>query len=240
MESSQTLHYDVTTQNKENMTIDYRNSNYKTVLIPLPELTDKQIAIKQDFKLGKGGIFWDNSFYITKYMIDNIFTDKSIKNVIELGAGTALPSIAALIKGYNVVTTDIPKLIPFVDDIITMNKEIYSKSSQSKVIKLSWENKEDIEEVKKLNNNEPYDLIIGSELIYLDDLFDDLINTLRELSSEKTVIIMSYKVRLQEMVDDFINRVSKYFKIEYIDNVLMNETYPRPDKMKLIRLYKIK
>lgn len=240
MDSSQILHYDVATQNKESMTIDYRNSNYKTVMIPLPELTDKQIAIKQDFRLGKGGIFWDNSFYITKYMIDNIFTDKSIKNVIELGAGTALPSIAALIKGYNVVTTDIPKLIPFVDDIITMNKEIYAKSSQSKVIKLSWENKEDIEAVKKLNNNEAYDLIIGSELIYLDDLFDDLINTLRELSNEKTVIIMSYKVRLQEMVDDFISKVSQYFKIEYINNELMNETYPRPEKMKLIRLYKNK
>ena len=99
MDSSQILHYDVTTQNKESMTIDYRNSNYKTVMIPLPDLTDKQIKIKQDFRLGKGGIFWDNSFYITKYMIDNIFTDKSIKNVIDLGAGTALQSIAALSKG---------------------------------------------------------------------------------------------------------------------------------------------
>ena len=45
MDSSQILHYDVTTQNKESMTIDYRNSNYKTVMIPLPDLTDKQIAL---------------------------------------------------------------------------------------------------------------------------------------------------------------------------------------------------
>lgn len=235
-----TLIYDLTKENKENMTIDYRHSNYKKILIPLPELTNKNVAVKQDFRLGKGGIFWDNSFFLTKYLIEKIFPQKDIKHIIEIGAGTALPSIASLIKGYHVVVTDIPKLMPFVNDIINMNKDLYSKNSKSEVVQLSWEKKEDIENAKKLVENGTYDVIIGSEVIYLDDLFDDLIYTMRELSNEKTIILFSYKVRLQSMVDEFIEKVSKYFELIDIDYEVKNQLYVKPEKMKMLQMKKKK
>lgn len=237
-DNTTTLIYDLTKENKENMTIDYRHSNYKKILISLPEITNQKIAVKQDFILGKGGIFWDGSFFITKYLIENIFPQKDIKNIIELGSGTALPSIASLIKGYHVVVTDIPKLIPFVNDIINMNKDLYSKDSKSEVVELSWEKKEDIKNAKKLVENGTYDVIIGSEVIYLDELFDDLIYTLRELSNEKTIILFSYKVRLQSMIDEFIEKVSKYFELIDIDYEVKNLLYAKPEKMKMMQLKK--
>jgi hypothetical protein len=40
----------------ENINVDYRNSNYKFIKI---NYNDKLITLKQDYKLGKGGIFWD-------------------------------------------------------------------------------------------------------------------------------------------------------------------------------------
>lgn len=42
----------------ENVNIDYRNSNYKILKIYFEEL-NRYIYLKQDFKLGKGGILWD-------------------------------------------------------------------------------------------------------------------------------------------------------------------------------------
>ena len=234
-----TLSYDLSSEKKENITIDYRNSNYKFIQITIPEIIEKPLTVKQDFRLGKGGIFWDGSYFMSKYLIENYFNSEhppSSTSIIELGAGTALPSLTALVKGYSVITTDLPKFVPFMKDIISLNTHLFSNANQSTVCQLSWENQKDIDYVKSLNNNKPFDLIIGSELIYLDDLFDDLINVLKQLSNESTMILLTYKIRLQEMVDDFINKVTKYFNIEYINYELTNQLYPKPEKLKLVRL----
>jgi len=42
----------------EHINTDYRNSNYKLIKFKFDNLDD-EIYISQDFKLGKGGIFWD-------------------------------------------------------------------------------------------------------------------------------------------------------------------------------------
>jgi predicted nicotinamide N-methyase len=192
--------------------------------------------------LGKGGIFWDGSYFISKYLLSNLFTQNTkIKTILEIGAGTALPSLVSLIKGnFQVVTTDMPKLIPQISDIIELNKKHFYKYAKSIVAALSWEKHEDIEKIKNILENKPFDLIIGSELVYLDDLFDDLINVIRNFSDENTFIILSYKIRLPSMIEDFTNKLKKYFNIIYIDYQLKNELYPNPEKLQLIQIKKIK
>lgn len=51
------LTYDLSKQ--ENITMDYRNSNFKIIRFYFEDI-DKHIYLKQDFRLGKGGIFWDS------------------------------------------------------------------------------------------------------------------------------------------------------------------------------------
>jgi predicted nicotinamide N-methyase len=241
-EPPEKLNYDLTKEDKDLIRVDYRNSNYKLIEIPFPEVSPSPLIVKQDFTLGKGGIFWDGSYFIYKYLLSNVFNNNSnIKNILELGAGTSLPSMISLLKGnFTVVTTDIPKLIPQINEIMELNKKNFNKQSKSIVTELSWEKKEDIEKVQKLMDNKPFDLIIGSELVYLDDLFDDLINVIRTFSDENTYIILSYKIRLPSMVEDFTNKLKKYFEIIYIDYQLKNELYPNPEKLQLIQIKKIK
>ena len=241
-EPPEKLNYDLTKEDKDLIRVDYRNSNYKLIEIPFPEVSPSPLIVKQDFTLGKGGIFWDGSYFISKYLLSNVFNNNSnIKNILELGAGTSLPSMISLLKGnFTVVTTDIPKLIPQINEIMELNKKNFNKQSKSIVTELSWEKKEDIEKVQKLMDNKPFDLIIGSELVYLDDLFDDLINVIRTFSDENTYIILSYKIRLPSMVEDFTNKLKKYFEIIYIDYQLKNELYPNPEKLQLIQIKKIK
>lgn len=218
-----TLQYDLTKENKENISIDYRNSNYKQIRISLPSLIDKDIILKQDYTYGKGGILWDNSYFLTNYLIEHIFVNSSIKTMLELGAGTALPSICALIKGLNVISTDIPKVLPITKDCIDMNKELYNKNAISTVIPLSWQNKKDIDLVKQKFNS--FDLIVGSELTYLAEYFDDLINVLIALSDTKTIILMTYKERLQSMVDDLYKKLGKHFHLEFIEEPIKAELH---------------
>ena len=240
-ETPEKLNYDLTKEDKDVIKVDYRNANYKLIEITFPELSKSPLTVKQDFSLGKGGIFWDGSYFISKYLLSNIFNTKpQLKTILELGAGTALPSLVSLVKGnYTVVTTDIPKLIPQINNIMELNKQNFNKESKSIVTELSWEKSEDIEKVKKIMDNKPFDLIIGSELVYLDDLFDDLINVIRTFSDENTFIILSYKVRLPSMVEDFTNKLKKYIEIIYIDYLLKNELYPNPEKLQLIQIKKL-
>ena len=120
-----------------------------------------------------------------------------------------------------------------------MNKNNFNKESKSLVTDLSWEKNEDIEKVKKYMNNKSFDLIIGSELVYLDDLFDNLINVIKTFSDENTFIILSYKVRLPSMVEDFTNKLKRFFEIIYIDYQLKNELYPNPEKLQFIQIKKL-
>ena len=207
-EPPEKLQYDLTKEEKDSIKIDYRNANYKLIEIKFPELLSTPLIVKQNFTLGKGGIFWDGSYFISKYLLSDLFPkNDKIKTILELGAGTGLPSLVSLVKNnYTVVTTDTKKLIPMINDII----------------------------------NKPFDVIIGSELVYLDDLFDDLINVIRSLSDKNTFIILSYKIRLPSMVENFTNKLKEFFEIIYIDYQLKNELYPNPDKLQLIQIKKLK
>ena len=241
-EPPEKLEYDLSKEEKDSIKVDYRNANYKLIEIPFPELLSSPLIVKQNFTLGKGGIFWDGSYFISKYLLSDLFKKNTkIKSILELGAGTALPSLVSLVHNdYTVVTSDVPKLIPQINEIFDLNKKNFNKNSKSLLTELSWEKKEDIEKVKKYMNNKPFDVIIGSELVYLDDLFDDLINVIRNLSDENTFIILSYKIRLPSMVENFMNKLKEYFEIIFIDYQLKNELYPNPDKLQLIQIKKIK
>ena len=42
----------------DNIRIDYRNSNFKQIIMKFEEI-NLEITLIQDFKFGKGGIVWD-------------------------------------------------------------------------------------------------------------------------------------------------------------------------------------
>ena len=87
-EPPEKLKYDLSKEEKDSIKIDYRNANYKLIEIQFPELISGPLIIKQNFTLGKGGIFWDGSYFISKYLLSNLFPNNpNIKTILELGAG---------------------------------------------------------------------------------------------------------------------------------------------------------
>jgi predicted nicotinamide N-methyase len=232
------LEYDLKSDKQiENINVDYRNSNYKFIKIYFEEISNF-ITIKQDFKLGKGGIFWDGSYVLTKIFYENFLKfETEGKKILELGAGTALPSIFSLAVNSNhkVTITDIAKFIQFIEDNVALNKALISdtNSNSYKIEKLHWENKVHINTIKTHTNK--FDYIIGSEIIYLDEYFDDLMNLLKEFSDINTQIFLSYKIRLPEMVDSFLSKLTENnFTYTYIQDDIVKKFYPCVHKLKII------
>jgi predicted nicotinamide N-methyase len=96
---------------------------------------------------------------------------------------------------------------------------------------LHWEDKADIDEIKSRYGQ--FDIIIGSELVYSEEYLNDLNTTLKELSSDKTRIMLSFKIRLPELTKSFLDVFGEHFVYDYVDERLYKSFYPN-QKLKVI------
>lgn len=210
---------------EENCFDDYRWANIKYLCFShFRDFVGGNITLYQDFNLNKGGIFWDGSFLLIQYFLQNYnFKDTKKTWIIELGSGTSLPSIVLKELNYNVVVTDLKYLIQFVKKNISLNIEL-EKTENLFIKELEWGNQENIEEIQKINKK--FDFIICSELIYIEESFDDLITTLIGFSMETTTIIFSYRIRMREKFDNFLEKLKKNFNVEFIERKQLDSIHP--------------
>lgn len=204
---------------------DYRWANIKYLSFShFKDFVGTDITLYQDFNLNKGGIFWDGSFLLIQYFLQN-YHFKDIKKpwIIELGSGTSLPSIVLKALNYNVVATDLKYLIEFVKKNISLNIGL-QKTDNLFIKELEWGNEENIKEIQKINKK--FDFIICSELIYIEESFDDLITTLIEFATETTTIIFSYRIRMREKFDNFMEKLKKNFIVEFIERKKLESIHP--------------
>jgi predicted nicotinamide N-methyase len=158
----------------------------------------------------------------------------TLRNILELGAGTSLPGLFLYKKGHNVVLTDIKKFVPFITENVKLNtKENYSEQNTIQVCPLDWEDGGDISNLKQ--NYQKFDYIIGAELVYQEDHFDPLINVLSEISDLNTKIILSFKIRIPELTQTFLTKLSIKFNYEFLDEALYKSFYPNK-KLKIISI----
>ncbi len=98
---------------------------------------------------------------------------------IELGAGSGLPSIMMAKLGHSVICTDLPKVLPLIEQSFELNTP-YEGPYECKV--LEWGDKDTILPLA----DTPFDLIIAADLLYLEETFVDLVETCRLLAGPKT------------------------------------------------------
>ena len=168
---------------------------------------------------------------MTKILYEKILKEnqKNLK-ILELGAGTALPTIFAAKLGHKVVITDLKKNINLIKENIILNN--LKENDSVKVETLSWEKEDDIKRIK--GESPVFDVIIGSELIYMDEYFDDLINVLKNFSNSETVMIISYKIRHPDIVDCFFKKFTQIFSYNHVEDELLLKNYPLRNKLKIL------
>ncbi|XP_078387652.1 EEF1A lysine methyltransferase 3-like [Cetorhinus maximus] len=171
--------------------------------------------------LGISAIIWKSGKVLCRY-----FEKEQInfagKKVIELGSGTGLVGILAVLLGGDVTLTDQPNALDQIEYNIAKNipKNIIQRA---KVSALVW---------GKDHSQFPtdYDFILGSDIIYKPLEFHLLIRTLQHLSNQSTVIYLCSKMREYRGAIDFYEKLLP----QYFDSKIVHSV---PDEQ--INLYKI-
>lgn len=169
---------------------------------------DRDINIVQDWKrLGVAAVVWDAAVVLCMYLELGRVELKG-KGVIELGAGTGLVGIVAALLGAKVTITD---RRPALDSLSTNVKSNLPPAflESAAVSELTWG--------EHLDRYPPggFDLVLGADIVYLEDTFVPLLETLQHLCSDGTVVLLSCKIRY-ERDNAFLNMLKRRFLVEEV------------------------
>ncbi|NXN93059.1 MT21A methyltransferase, partial [Rhinopomastus cyanomelas] len=165
----------------------------------------RTVSLRQDWRrLGVAAVVWDAAVVLCAYL-ETGGIDLQDRSVIELGAGTGLLGIVATLLGksflvclfkavYNcsarVTITDRAAALEFLESNVQANLPAELRP-RAVVKELTWG--------KDLANFPPgsFDIILGADIVYLEETFAELLQTLEHLCSEKTVILLSCRIRYE-------------------------------------------
>ncbi|OMO56904.1 Nicotinamide N-methyltransferase-like protein [Corchorus capsularis] len=146
--------------------------------------------------------------------LSNCENDRKLK-ILELGSGTGLVGIAAAVTlGANVTVTDLPHVIPNLQFNVDANADVVAqKGGNVDVAPLRWGEDEDAVVIGR-----EFDLVLASDVVYHDHLFEPLIQTLRFLlnggeGDEKKVLVMAH-LRRWKKDSVFFKKAKKLFDVE--------------------------
>lgn len=137
--------------------------------------------------------------------------------ILELGSGTGVVGIAAAaILGASVTVTDLPHVLPNIQFNVDLNSDVLeNRGGGVDAAALSWGEMKDMEAIGR-----EYDLLLGSDVVYHDHLYDPLLKTLRFFlvgGERKTAFVMAH-LRRWKKESAFFKKAKKVFDVEIIHN----------------------
>jgi predicted nicotinamide N-methyase len=150
----------------------------------------KPIYLDEDWDSGIGGGLWSTGLALAKYFDTPHAAHQLLQNnkklrVLELGSGNGFLSVCLMAVCNNnlehVVITDTKEHLPLIERTLEANAGIVDRKQVS-VQEYLWGTKPD--------DPVSYDLIIGSDLAYRDELHDPLIASILDFSSSNTVTLL--------------------------------------------------
>ncbi|KAK9940031.1 hypothetical protein M0R45_016708 [Rubus argutus] len=183
-----------------------------------------------------GTTVWDASLVFAKFLEKNCrrgkFSPSKIKGkrVIELGAGCGVAGFGMALLGCDVVMTDQVEVLPLLMRNVERNtSRITQMNSGSEsfgsvqVAELNWGNEDHIRAV-----DPPFDYIIGTDVVYKEDLLEPLLQTIFALSGPKTAILLGYEIRSTSVHEQMLEMWKRNFEVKLVPNSKMDGTYQHP------------
>ncbi|GLJ29474.1 hypothetical protein SUGI_0581020 [Cryptomeria japonica] len=133
--------------------------------------------------------------------------------------GTGMVGIAAALLGAHVTITDLPHVLPNIEFNASVNEEPLQASRQggSVCVKaLRWGEEEDVVEV-----GHNFDLILASDVVYHENLFDPLLLTLKWLllgngEKDSNPILLMAHLRRWKKDARFFKKAKKLFNVRVV------------------------
>lgn len=186
-------------------------------------LSGHELRIKQVFggNLGVAAPVWEAAVHLSAYLVDRSVVLKG-QRVIELGAGTGLLGIFAARLGAVVTLTDLPVVLPSLASNVSANSPPAGWSSPPSVLPLSWG-------VDQLDFPSDWDLVLGSDVVYLPETFPLLLDTLVHLCRSGTQVFFCSKMRTEHRTQEFYeDYLPSRFNVELVQR----------DELQNINVYK--
>ncbi|XP_069509458.1 EEF1A lysine methyltransferase 3 [Ambystoma mexicanum] len=170
----------------------------------------RQLRITQNYgaRLGVAAPVWEAALALC-YYFEEQGLDFHGKKVIELGAGTGIVGILAILLGGNVTITDLPKALKQIRENVAANVPLGSPI-KPQVCALSWG--VDQEEFPR-----DYDFILGADIVYLQETYPALLRTFQHLCGPCATIYLSAKMRRGHGTVDFFEQLLPlHFKVTLV------------------------
>ena len=164
------------------------------------EFGGKTLTFFQNWNdVGVAAVVWDAAIVLGRYL-EKIAAELHGKKVIELGAGTGFAGIVASLLGGNVTITDRKMAL----NVTRMNVEgNLGKNHFIEIEELEWG-----QNVSSFSP--PFDFVLGADIVYIEETFNDLLKTLQDLCDENSVVLLSCKIRY-DRDKRFFELLSKHF-----------------------------
>ena len=185
---------------------------------------------------GIGFQLWPASIVMLRWMeteMNNIYGDNFIKekNIIELGAGCGLLGMLAYYQNAKyVAVTDLIDVVPHIKLNLSAN---------------NLENNENINELPCTWGDESswdptltegyFDVILLSDCLYHEHLYEPLFSTLSKLIGPNTIVLMCQKHRWLHSEKKFFKRLNKKYTVRTV-----GELKYEPDQRRFEHIYEIK
>ncbi|XP_062434744.1 protein N-lysine methyltransferase METTL21A [Rhea pennata] len=168
----------------------------------------RPLRIEQSWaQQGVAAVVWDAAVVLCAYL-EAGSVDLRERTVIELGAGTGLLGIVAALLGARVTVTDRAAALALLESNVRANlpPELQPRAA---VKELTWG--------KDLGGFPAgaFDLILGSDIVYLEDTFADLLRTLEHLCAAHTVVLLSCRIRYERDLS-FLEMLRGRFSVQEV------------------------
>jgi predicted nicotinamide N-methyase len=143
---------------------------------------------------------WEASVMMANFMAS--LKPEPGQRILELGAGLAVPGIAAAIGGHNVTVTDYEDEIL---DFVRVSSLVNECHENVTTARLDWLDP-DVEGLGK------FDIIIGSEILFHEKFFAPLYKVINSLIAENGIVFMAHN-RERRSLAPFLKLCSEHFDI---------------------------
>lgn len=127
-------------------------------------------------QLGTGLNVWDGAVVLAKHLEARRAHQLPGARVLELGAGPGVAGLAAAALGASVTLTDLPYVLPNLREAVALNTHLRGPLA---VAELDWF------APQAMAGGGGFDLVLGSDVVWVEELIPPLVNTLALLLRQR-------------------------------------------------------